>query len=77
MRQPKQVSQANGDRPQPPSRSVPSSLSLSLDPGQNDWLSRRPARLDDEWRRWIAENLALELPRESIIDSMIAARNLT
>lgn len=47
--------------------------SLSLDQGQNDSVEPAPGQLDDEWRRWIAENLALELPRESIIDSMIAA----
>lgn len=29
--------------------------------------------VDDEWRRWIAENLMLESPPESILDKMIAS----
>ena len=30
-------------------------------------------KLDDEWRRWIAENLLLESTTESLIDAMVAA----
>ena len=30
-------------------------------------------RVDDEWRRWIAENLLLEMPPETIRNAMIAA----
>ncbi len=29
--------------------------------------------IDDEWRRWIAENLMLDMTFESILDSMVAA----
>jgi hypothetical protein len=28
--------------------------------------------IDDDWRRWIAENLMLEVPRESLIEAMAA-----
>ena len=30
--------------------------------------------MDDDWRRWIAENLMLEMPLESMVRAMVAAR---
>jgi Cupin-like domain len=30
-------------------------------------------RVDDEWRRWIAENLLLEMPPDSILHAMVVA----
>ncbi|WP_406701140.1 cupin-like domain-containing protein [Singulisphaera sp. Ch08] len=49
---------------------APSAMGSNLNP--DSLIDPAPGRVDDEWRRWIAENLTLELPPESIIESMIA-----
>src|SRR4051812_46607256 len=47
--------------------------------GQPDAPAAGPAdngatpHVDDEWRRWIAENLLIEKPRDSIVEAMIAS----
>nr|WP_237722468.1 cupin-like domain-containing protein [Singulisphaera acidiphila] len=38
---------------------------------QNGLIDPASGLVDDEWRRWIAENLLLDLSRESIIASMV------
>lgn len=32
-----------------------------------------PTQMDDEWRRWVAENLMLDQPIEAILNAMVAA----
>ncbi|AGA25412.1 cupin-like domain-containing protein [Singulisphaera acidiphila] len=67
MQQPKQA-------PQP--KSSPSPFNLASAPSgpamnQNGLIDPASGLVDDEWRRWIAENLLLDLSRESIIASMV------
>lgn len=67
MQQPKQT-------PQPESSPAPFNLaSAPSGPAmnQNGLIDPTAGLVDDEWRRWIAENLLLDLSRESIIASMV------
>jgi hypothetical protein len=64
--------------PQPEGKSAPIHLGpapTGLDPAPvtNELNNPVAVRIDDEWRRWIAENLTLDLPRENIIAAMVAA----
>lgn len=71
MQQPKHAPQAElKSAPIPP---VPAPASLEPAPDRHALVDPASGRVDDEWRRWIAENLALDLPQASVIDSMVAA----
>jgi hypothetical protein len=59
------------------SGSMPARVGLSPSSPESDLNAVRPVdpaagRVDDDWRRWIAENLLLDRSRESILDAMVA-----